>query len=72
MALQASIDDATARMIFESPLLVGYTMPLFPRERWPHYVHRVNGRVIYTAPDSFCGLEPVGPSDCVWIVPGTA
>lgn len=38
---------------------------------WPHLVHYVGGRVIYCSPDQFCTLVPDGPSDCVWIVPGT-
>lgn len=40
-------------------------------EPWPHLVHYARGRFIYTKPDEFCTLSPIGSSDCEWMVPGT-
>ena len=41
-------------------------------ERWPHYVYYVKGRPQHFAPDTFPLIEAKGPSDCVWMIPGTA
>lgn len=47
------------------------------RERWPHYVVNIGGKIIYVPPDHFCFMwlheteKPQYPSDSVWIVPGT-
>lgn len=41
-------------------------------EPTPHYVRYHRGRVTYTPPELvFIRERPYGPSDCVWIVPGT-
>lgn len=41
------------------------------REPWPHEVVYLGGRVTYVPPDRFLIDGPAGPSDSVWIVPGT-
>lgn len=65
----------------DGALTVATKWPRFPlpdpREPWPHYVHYSVGirlgRTTYTPPDSFYFTRSKpGPSDCVWIVPGTA
>lgn len=41
-------------------------------ERWPLYVHYVDGRSVFTKRDEFFILPAkLGPTDCVWIVPGS-
>lgn len=37
----------------------------------PRIVYYVAGRVTYVRPDQYFFGRPVGPSDSVWIVPGT-
>lgn len=41
-------------------------------ERWPHYVHYRGRKPYYCAPDSFGLGFYRSPTDCDWIVPGTA
>lgn len=41
-------------------------------DRWPHLVHYRHSKVTYVPPDRFLfRIDPDGPSDCTWIVPGT-
>lgn len=41
------------------------------REPWPLYVYYVGGRVDFVPRDTFYMRASSGPSDCVWIVPGS-
>lgn len=44
----------------------------FDPEPQPHLVHYQKHRVIHIPPDENLWWTPVRPSDCTWMVPGSA
>lgn len=67
---------AEIRSMLEAPLARDFfcASEMFCQtEPWPHMVHYRGTRVTYIDPKTFLWTDDRrGPSDCVWIVPGTA
>ncbi len=67
---------AEIRAMLETPLtwqLYAASDMFWPSEPWPHLVYYHNGRVTHVDPKNFLWTDGRnGPSDSVWIVPGTA
>lgn len=67
---------AEIRAMIETPLSRDFYAAgdmFFPRDPWPHIVYYRKGKVTYVPSDHFLFTDNQrGPSDCIWIVSGTA
>lgn len=70
------LSPAEIRSVLEMPLsreFFAASEQFWPADPWPHMVHYRSGRMTYVDPKTFLWTdERRSPSDCVWIVPGTA
>jgi hypothetical protein len=67
------IDREQLSKILGAPYLYKPFMAEFPGDRWPCTVRYDHRGTFYVPRDHFA-FDPKrpGPSDCVWIIPGTA